>query len=283
MNYGPCLACEGKTRLWGPKPDRNYVRCRSCGTVQLDPVPTEAELRELYAEEYVHTGHQLSCDTIRRIRERQNRYSLKLIDKWCPPGPILEVGPGWGFILEGLRDAGRECIGIEPGESHTTRLRELGFQVERKYLEDLPAGFSDFSGVFLSNVFEHLANPADSLGKLVSVLQDDGRVIIQQPTGYLGPFIGRALYHLRREKYIPDLGPWLASPYHIFLVSPPGMKRLCERVGLRLYDVLALPGENRSGLGALVNGCYDTVNRVALRITRRWPLVASHYFIIGRK
>jgi hypothetical protein len=50
MEFGPCLACGGETRLIGRKKDCCYVACRECDSMQMDPVPTVEQLTAIYRD-----------------------------------------------------------------------------------------------------------------------------------------------------------------------------------------------------------------------------------------
>jgi hypothetical protein len=131
-------------------------------------------------------------------------------------------------------------------------------------------------------VFEHLGNHDRALASLASVLEPGGRIITLQPTAYLGQLIARAYLAVFPKRHVPDLGTWLATPYHVLLISPLGMKAMCARVGLRLVDVIPAPTENRTGIMELVGLALTQLNRVGVRLTWRWPLVPSHYFVVEK-
>jgi SAM-dependent methyltransferase len=283
MEFGPCLACGGATRLIGPKKDRCYVACRDCDSMQLDPVPTVEQLTAIYAEEYVDAGHlPADTDTFQNLHARQRRFSLKLVKKYCSEGPVLEVGPGHGYFMNTLKEAGIRAVGLEASRQMAAALRDRGFEVHQGYIDDVPTETERFRGVFMSNVFEHLGNHEAALRGLASLLEPNGRIITVQPTAYLGQVIARAYRTVFPNRLLPDFGTWLASPYHILLISPHGMKAMCSRVGLRLVDVIPAPTENRSGILEWAGRALTEVNRIGVRLTWRWPLVPSTYFVLEK-
>jgi SAM-dependent methyltransferase len=282
MEFGPCLACGGETRLIGPKKDCCYVACRECDSMQMDPVPTVDQLTAIYADEYVNCGHLPEDAVIAKIHARQRRFSLSLVQKYCPRGPVLEVGPGHGIFMDELKQAGIRAVGLEASRQMAASLRERGFEVHQGYIDDPPAVAERFQGVFMSNVFEHLGNHDRALKSLASLLEPNGRIITLQPTAYLGQLIARAYLTLFPKRLVPDLGTWLATPYHVLLISPLGMKAMCSRVGLRLVEVVPAPTENRTGIMELIGLALTQVNRIGVRLTWRWPLVPSHYFVLER-
>lgn len=280
--YGACLACGGETRLIGPKKDCNYVACRTCDSMQMDPVPTVEQLTAIYAEDYVDAGHLPDDSVIATIHARQRDCSLSLIKKHCSPGPVLEVGPGHGLFMDAMKQAGIRAVGLEASKQMAATLRDRGFDVHQGYIDDPPASTERFQGVFMSNVFEHLGSHERALKSLASLLQPNGRIVTLQPTAYLGQVIARAYMTLFPRRLVPDLGTWLATPYHVLLISPLGMKAMCSRVGLRVVEVIPAPGENRTGIMELVGKALTAVNRIGVRLTWRWPLVPSHYFVLEK-
>ena len=114
------------------------------------------------------------------------------------------------------------------------------------------------------------------------MLEPNGRIITLQPTAYLGQVIARAYGMLFPNRLVPDLGGWLKTPYHILLISPLGMQAMAARVGLRLVDVIPAPTENRTGILELLGLALTEVNKIGVRLTRRWPLVPSHYFVLEK-
>lgn len=280
--YGPCLACGGETRLVGPKQDCSYVYCRSCDSMQMDPVPTVEQLTAIYADDYADGQHLPDDSVIKKLHARQRKFSLGLVQKYCAPGPVLEVGPGHGLFMTELARAGIRAVGLEASKQMASSLRDRGFEVQQGYIDSPPDGLERFQGVFMSNVFEHLANHERALRSLASMLHPGGRIITLQPTAYLGQVLARAYRTLFPRRTVPDFGTWLATPYHVLLISPRGMAAMCARVGLRLIEVLPAPTENRTGALDVIGRALTMVNRIGTRLTWRWPLVPSHYFVLEK-
>ena len=250
--------------------------------MQMDPVPTVEQLTAMYADEYANSGSLPDTSVAAKIYARQRRFSLGLVKKYCPRGPVLEVGPGHGYFMDELKQAGIRAVGVEASRQMAMSLRERGLEVHLGYIDDAPAETERFQGVFMSNVFEHLGNHDRALRSLASMLEPNGRIITLQPTAYLGQLIARTHVTLFPDRLVPDLGGWLATPYHILLISPLGMQAMCSRVGLRLVEVLPAPTENRTGILELIGLALTEVNRIGVRLTWRWPLVPAHYFVLEK-
>jgi SAM-dependent methyltransferase len=281
--FRQCLACGGETRLVGRKKDCCYVACRECDSMQMDPVPTVEQLTAIYADDYADGSH-LPDDpaVIQKLHARQREFSLGLVQKYCARGPVLEVGPGHGHFMAALRGAGIRAIGLEASKQMATSLRDRGFEVHQGYIDDKPPTSERFQGVFMSNVFEHLATHERVLTSLASLLEPGGRIIMVQPTAYLGQLLARLYLALFPDRLIPDFGTWLATPYHTLFISPLGMKAMASRVGLDLIEVQPAPTENRTGIMELIGHALTAVNRIGMRLTWRWPLVPSTYFVLEK-
>jgi SAM-dependent methyltransferase len=250
--------------------------------MQMDPVPTVEQLTALYADDYANSEFLPSDAVVAKIWVRQRRFSLGLVKKYCPRGPLLELGPGQGHFMEELRQAGIRAVGLEASRQWAASLRERGFEVHEGYIDGVPTETERFQGVFMSNVFEHLGYHDRTLRSLAAMLEPNGRIITLQPTAYLGQVIARAHATLFPKRLIPDLGGWLKTPYHILLISPLGMQAMASRVGLRLIDVIPAPTENRTGILELLGLGLTAVNRIGVRLTWRWPLVPAHYFVLEK-
>ncbi len=281
VDTGSCIACGSKTSRFAAKPDRWYVKCGTCGSVQLDPVPTEEELAKLYSSDYAQAGHQLESEVLWKIRAAPDCFSIDLIRKNGVDDLVVEIGPGHGNFLERLRQQSIRAIGVEPSDEYVALLKRRGFEVEQGFVDDMSRQSLQAGCVYLSHVFEHLRDPAAALTAMKSALRPGGRIVMYQPTAYLGPYLGRLQQVLTSSQYMSDLGGWLQSPYHILLISPHGMDALCRKVGLRLLEVHATPTESVDGVRRVAGMVMNIVNRVGLRMTRRWPLVQCHHFVIG--
>jgi SAM-dependent methyltransferase len=71
-----------------------------------------------------------------------------------------------------------ETWGFEPGRRGLDTCRAAGLEVTDQ-IEKLPSGY--FGLVTLHHVFEHLANPAESLDGIQRLLAPDGRLFVEVP------------------------------------------------------------------------------------------------------
>lgn len=155
----------------------------------------------------------------------RRRARLGLVDGLEPPegrpGRCLEVGPGQGVDLFGLRALGWEAFGLDldPHAAEVAR-RTSGCEVRVGTLAttDYPPGSFDL--VYLCHVFEHLPDPAAALARCHDLLVPGGRLLLICPNP-------RALTTWR---YGPLSLVW-DPPRHLVLPPAPAILALLTRAG----------------------------------------------------
>jgi SAM-dependent methyltransferase len=209
-------------------PDRVHyrmVRCRNCGLLRSDPIVDESETARLYAASEFTYAQEASF-----AGETYARYLRELIPLLPAQDRLLEIGSGSGFFLERALDLGfAEVVGVEPSlnavEAAAPRVRDhIRIGCFRDGL--FPAGY--FSIVCGFQVFDHLANPNETLEACRRVLRPGGVILL--------------IHH--------DAGAWTnrilgeRSPIidveHIYLYNRQTMSRILAKNGFEVLRVLAV-------------------------------------------
>ncbi len=231
-----CLLCGGllEVILTGVTDNRlgtpdswEIWRCDRCGFEQTLPMPTLAELTELYETHYNFGGVKDTLYT--KLRERflfSFAYRLwvwldgdvafhrqkgvgRLLDIGCNEGRGLRIHAANGFQVEGL----------ELNETAAAVVREAGFEVHTCLLGDFdPVGSYDVA--VLSNVLEHSLEPRQMLNDVRRILAVGGQVWISCPNSrsWLRRAFGRSWIN------------WHV-PFHISHFSTESLSRLLEETG----------------------------------------------------
>src|SRR5688572_14624190 len=97
----------------------DIARCERCGHMQLDPLPSEDELRRAYS----------SADSSDYVGEERGQRAtaasvLARVEAHVAPARILDVGCWLGFLLAEARDRGWEPVGVEPSEAAAAWARD---------------------------------------------------------------------------------------------------------------------------------------------------------------
>ncbi len=271
----------------------DIIDCELCGLVHIDPIPTDAELKSVYADEYYAREKPLFID--RQVKDLEwwntvydERYDT--FESLLPPTrrKVLDVGCGPGYFLKRGADRGWNALGIEPSKQACAHARRQGIEVLNIFLDDdgLTAGDEKFDVVHLSEVLEHVSNPARICRVARSLLTPGGILCVVVPNDY------NAFQQLLRERL--EFQPyWLAPPFHINYFSFPSLEKLLETAGFRVarktamfpMELFLLMGDNYVGNDALGRSCHGKRKRLdvlldqpGLKAFKRefYELCASH-------
>lgn len=160
------------------EPDRVHyrmVRCRNCGLIRSDPVLEEKELAGLYEASQLTYAPEAEF-----AGETYAGYLRGALPLAPARDRLLEIGCGSGFFLERALDLGfAEVCGVEPSreavEAASPRVRHAIRQ------DSFRAGLfpgGQFSVVCGFQVFDHLANPNETLQECRRVLRPGGLILL---------------------------------------------------------------------------------------------------------
>jgi SAM-dependent methyltransferase len=194
----------------------DIARCEVCGHMQLDHMPSAAELGEAYGEaastDYVDEEEGQRA-TARAALDRIERHT-------GGPGRLLDLGCWVGFLLAEARDRGWETLGVEPSAFASDYARTtLGLDVVQADLleADLPKGAWD--AVVFGDVIEHLIDPAAALGHVKRLLRPGGVVYMALPDA------GSRLARRMGARW------WSVIPTHVHYFTRGSMRTLLDRGG----------------------------------------------------
>lgn len=113
----------------------------------------------------------------------RNRIILGLIRRFPPPGPILDVGGGNGFVAAAIERAGHDTIVLEPGRAGARHARQRGLPcVVCATVEAARFRLSSLGGIGLFDVIEHIEDDRGFLRGLRGLLGPRGRLYVTVPS-----------------------------------------------------------------------------------------------------
>jgi SAM-dependent methyltransferase len=99
------------------------LACRACGQVYLHPLPSAAEIRDLFSRLYTSGDGDLAelrsyyafCFDDRPENPLVQLYErwLDVVERHHPPGRLLDIGCGTGLFLVVARRRGWTAVGID--------------------------------------------------------------------------------------------------------------------------------------------------------------------------
>ena len=227
---------------WGGENGFSCVKCRACGLVYVNPRPSDDEIT--HANEIGE--HRTEGKALRVVFKRSRRKALRYAttvrtvfpDLVGAARPVrwLDVGAGFGELVEVLQEmlpAGSQVMGIEPMAPKVAEAQARGLPV---YQADLAQTGGGFDVISLINVFSHVPDFRDFLGRLRPLLSENGELFIE--TGNGGD--------LQSMQDYPDL---LYLPDHLVFAGEAHLRDYLAQSGLSVVSTAAFRVDTAAQFG----------------------------------
>lgn len=220
-----CLVCGGTASERGLKKGKwVYRRCRTCGLLWSDPIPTGEEITEHYSGKFERGNYEL----VRRYASEYRLVHRQLAD-WINPRPgdrVLDIGTFTGELLDILATRGADVHGAElQPEAVRIANERLGGRVHQVDVHDFEFGQGTYDIVSMMGLIEHVSDPRRMVRRAAELLRGGGRIYIETPNA------GSAPARLLRSAWPP-----LAPIEHIHLFSARALEILLKQE--RFVDVV---------------------------------------------
>lgn len=239
----------------------DVIDCMTCRFRHIIPIPTDAELREIYQHTFYSNEKPFY---IERCIEDLDWWDLvyreryDTLEKLLPGNrrKILDIGSGPGLFLQCGKRRGWETLGIEPSSQAVEYSRSLGLNILHEFITDeISRNIGTFDVIHADQVLEHISDPRHLISIMYTLLHPDGLVCVIVPNDY-NP-IQEAL---RKVNNFPPW--WVSPPQHINYFTYSSLSSLLEQSGFRILvkeatfpiDIFLLMGDNYVG--------NDTVGRI---------------------
>src|SRR3990172_8824003 len=186
LEYTVCPMCESGQRDIAYKRFTPFavVCCCSCGFYYLYPRLNENVISDLYREDdYFNSengGYSNYVEQEGALRATFQRLMINLKKRKLTGGALLEVGCGYGFLLEAAKKYFGFRIGTEYSKSAVVQARKKADQVYEGGIEQIPSN-DKFDCIILTHVIEHVYHPKEFLLQLSGHLKDGGKMVIATP------------------------------------------------------------------------------------------------------
>ena len=281
-----CVACHSPLAFFGTRGRYTYVKCSSCGSIQLDPLPTPEELTLAYSADYATAGHY-GTDPDEIYLNGQPFFRAvtgALRQAGITSGRVLDVGCGWGGMVRVLREEHYEALGIDYESESLEYCRKQSLPVEAMDLDRLAREGKKFDAVLLVTVFEHLVDHRDRLRRLAALLGPSGALVVLIPTAALFGAVAGLIRRVRNTREIPAVNGTFEPPWHTTILSVKGFERMLDDTPFTLERVVASPSGSGRGLKRVIQTTATALSVGGTRFFgRRWPIVLNHIFVCRLK
>ena len=210
----------------------SYLRCASCRSVFVDPVPEAGTFTRMYTKAAYHDRfYEGLCDDARY------RAAAEWLRGPLPPGArVLDYGCGLGGFLQAVAAAGWLPVGVE-FDREAARRAQASVGCPVMTVEEFwgAADASRWDAIHLGDVLEHLPDPAATLGDLLERLRPGGLLFVEGPLEINPSLVYGAarLYGAIKRRLRPGaLGN--SPPTHLFRTAAGPQLAFFRRVAPRL-------------------------------------------------
>jgi SAM-dependent methyltransferase len=183
---------------------------------------------------YYEGGESGYADTSYVEQEASLRATFKcllrnLAKRGLTGGDLLEVGCGYGYLLDEARSFFRRRVGTELSLQGARLARQTGAEVFVGGTEQLPLEMRFDCGL-ATQVIEHVYDPLSFIKELVRRVKPGGHVVLATPD------IGGALRKVMGRRW-----PSFKSPEHVVYFDFPSLERLMRGAGLEQVRRMPYP------------------------------------------
>lgn len=218
----PACAADDPTLRYDLSPYR-VVQCLACGLSYLSPRLNEATMLRFYEDDtYFENGNVGYAGYLQQeqsLRYSFRRFLRQLHRRRLDGGALLEVGCGYGFLLDEAKPYFDHRVGIDFSPA-VERAAEHADRVYQGDLDALPAQ-DRFDCIILASVIEHVHNPVDYLRMLRERLRPGGKVVVATPN----------VDSIFRRLLGPRWPGFQVIPEHVTFYNGPTLSALLERAG----------------------------------------------------
>jgi SAM-dependent methyltransferase len=266
----PAAACAwcGAALGEGARRGGGTAACARCGSATTDPWPSETTLERAYAAWYRPAGGRFSGVGDQLLRRSRGALARRL-DALAPPGTVLDVGAGDGFLLDALTRRGREAIGLERGSSRPdvreqdiSELAPPGGPGSAELVRD------GFAAIVFWHSLEHLRAPGHAIAHAAALLKPGGVLVVAVPNA------ASLQARVFGERWFA-----LDLPRHLVHLPASALVSRVEQLGLRVDRVSYVRGGQvlfgwLHGLTGLLPGrpsLYEAIRRPQARAAPMSP------------
>ncbi len=203
-------------------------RCDSCDLLITTPRPDSLE--KYYQSEDYHSHSDKSTSLFgsiyANVRKLTTSWKVRIVKRLTPHASVLDVGCGTGIFLSACSASGVGIAGVEPSPiARAIAERNTGIKIS--------AALEDTTGTFdlitLWHVLEHIPDLQPKLTLLREKLNHGGHLLIAVPN-----------HNSHDADHYQEKWAAYDVPRHLWHFSKTSMKKLFEKNGLELVDIIPM-------------------------------------------
>ena len=223
--YVNCSLCgSSATKRLFKKESLNFVKCKKCGLVYLNPRLTKEAIKKFYdpginrwtnLKDYIDMKLPLFEDLLNQVEKVKKGIR------------ILDVGCGIGLFLKLAKERGWDAYGVDISSEDVGYAKEkYGLEIYRGTIKDASYPDNFFDAVTMWDVIEHLPDLLIYLKEARRILKKDGILFVL--TGNIESTVAKA-------KGVD--WEFLCDGSHLFFFSPQTLGKFLNLAGLTIITL----------------------------------------------
>jgi SAM-dependent methyltransferase len=192
----------------------------------LNPRLSEESLLSYYSQDSFYseysagTGYEIQE---KALRSTFSKYMKELHKRNITGGKLLEIGCGFGFLLDEAKGYFDYRIGTDFSGEAVSHAKKFADNVYCGGLEAIPNDTpAKFDCVITFSVLEHVYNPNTFIKEIQNYMTPNGSLVVSTP------FLGGMWYKILGKKW-----PFFIPPEHVCLYNHNSISRLFEQNGFK--------------------------------------------------
>lgn len=261
----------------------NVILNEQFGYRMLDPVPSEEELNKFYSQNYYELMKDSDTQSMDRFIKDENierdeelmwlqkteyEDAYLIFNEYFNKGKLIDIGCGTGEFLNYMKEKGYDTFGIEPSQTAYEKSRDKGLNVYSCSLSQFSTNNEKFDIINMTNVLEHIPEPAKVIGSCRKMLNKNGIVRIKVPNDF-NELQLELVKKLNKNEY------WIAAPDHINYFNFKSLINILKFYGFRIInktvdfpmELFLLMGEDYQENSAVGKTCHTKRKKLELSLS----------------
>lgn len=217
MSHSICPICGAAGSPFGHKGGFSLSRCRRCGHLYAEEVPSPEELNSRYAR---YSYDRNGLETVPGFVFSRLTSLLRPLKREGAPSRLLDVGFGAGALLQAARELGFEVFGLEVSSLAVEQAQANGFLAVHGDLLQPPWPSGSFDVLCMIELLEHLPDPVAYLASARKLLAAGGVLLLTTPNGAS-----------LSARWLGVNWSVVGPPEHLHLFSPTSLRHALQRTG----------------------------------------------------
>jgi len=232
LETSSCPLChrDEKTTIYRFSPFA-VARCSFCDFYYLSPRLKERSALKLYSSstyfEGADRGYVSYSGQEKALRATFHRFLVQIRNLNLARGDLLEIGCGYGYLLQEAKMFFKSCVGTEMSPQAASIARIFADHIYEGDVGKIPSS-DKFDCIIAVNVIEHLYEPDVFLATLCNHLRSEGKLILATPN------ISSLWRHILGRRW-----PSFKIPEHVLYFNSKSLSLVMNAAGLT--NIISLP------------------------------------------